>query len=74
MAGWGQRQVAGGEYAGQPQPPLADDYVPPLPDNPPPEPPSHVAHRRQNRSIRLALVIAFLGMTVLAILLITGIL
>jgi hypothetical protein len=74
MAWWPPRQVEGGEWVGQHQPPLDDDYVPPLPDNPPPRVPSHVAHRRQDRSIRLALAIAFLGMAVLTILLFTGVL
>lgn len=71
---WSPRHVAGGEYAGQPQPSRADDYVSPLADDPPTGPPNRVAHRRQTHFVRLAVAIAFVGTVVFVILLLAGIL
>jgi hypothetical protein len=74
MGGWGGRQVAGGEWVGQPQPEDLDEYVPPIPDNPPPTPSIPAQHRRQTHVIRLAVIVGIVGIAIFAILLVAGIL
>ncbi|MGA7861866.1 MAG: hypothetical protein WCB19_08435 [Thermoplasmata archaeon] len=72
--GWGPRQSGGGEWVKETQAEKADDYVPPIPDNPPPEASTADVHRRKTLSIRLVVVVALVATAVLAILLLAGIL